>query len=71
MLRARAGTAAVLIPYTMYAATGAIGGCGGIGTGLRLCVDGEAALWFAGDDLPDGHAAMQLQVVMGVGFDVL
>lgn len=62
------GGAALVAPYTLYGATAAIGACKPL-RGLALCGDLELTAYLAGNDLAEGRAVTQFQLVGAVRFD--
>jgi len=65
------GGSYVVAPYTLWGATASTGLCFRAAHGVALCGDVQLTAFVAGDDLPDGMAATQVQGVLGVVFDAL
>jgi len=68
-LRLRGGAVYFFAPYTLFGATASGGGCHRMGKTLRACADVALTEYFAGTDLVQGHAATQVQLVLGMVFD--
>ncbi len=67
-VRASLGLIAILTPVTALGPVATAGYCSV--RGLRFCLDVEASAFVVGDDLPERKIAAQLQLVLGVGFDL-
>lgn len=65
------GGSYVVAPYALWGATASTGLCFHAAHGVALCGDVQLTAFIAGDDLPDGVAATQIQGVLGVVFDAL
>jgi len=68
-MRLRGGAVYFFAPYTLFGATASGGGCHRMGKTLRACADVALTEYFAGTDLVQGHAATQVQLVLGMVFD--
>ena len=68
-MRLRGGAVYFFAPYTLFGATVSGGGCHRMGKTTRICGDLELTEYFAGTDLVPGHAATQVQLVIGMVFD--
>lgn len=68
LLRATVGVWAIVTPVIAIGPSIAIGRCRP--GAVRVCLDVEATVFVIGDDLPDRSIAAQLQLVIGVGFDL-
>lgn len=65
------GGVVMVAPYTLWGASASIGLCGHVVHATALCVDLQLTAFLAGDDLPDGRAITQGQLVLGLVFDAL
>jgi hypothetical protein len=61
----------VVAPYTLWGATASTGACFHAVPAVALCGDVQLTAFVAGSDLPDGTAATQIQLVLGMVFDAL
>lgn len=61
----------LVAPYTLWGATASAGACFHTVRTVALCGDVQLTAFIAGSDLPDGAAATQAQLVLGVVFDAL
>jgi len=68
-MRLRGGGIYFFAPYTLFGATVSGGGCTHTGKTMRVCGDLALTEYFAGTDLVQGHAATQIQLVLGVVLD--
>jgi hypothetical protein len=68
-MRLRGGAVYFFAPYTLFGATVSGGGCHRMGATTRVCGDVQLTEYFAGTDLVQGHAATQVQLVLGMVFD--
>lgn len=68
-MRLRGGAVYFFAPYTLFGATASGGGCHHVGKTVRVCGDVQLTEYFAGTDLVQGHAATQVQLVLGMVFD--
>ncbi|MEO8549527.1 MAG: hypothetical protein ABI678_06125 [Kofleriaceae bacterium] len=68
-MRLRGGAVYFFAPYTLFGATASGGGCHHVAKAVRLCADVALTEYFAGTDLVQGHAATQIQLVLGMVFD--
>ena len=70
-LRASGAGVSLLVPYRLFGVSAGLGRCFGFARSVALCGDVEGTLYFAGNDLPDGRMAAQVQLLLGVAVDVL
>ena len=63
------GGLAIMTPVTAVGPTVSVGRCWR-SEAPQLCVDAEGVLFVAGGDLPERRIAAQIQIVVGVRFDV-
>ncbi|MEO6777340.1 MAG: hypothetical protein ABI467_30710 [Kofleriaceae bacterium] len=68
-MRLRGGAVYFFAPYTLFGATASGGGCHRMAKSMRACADLALTEYFAGTDLVQGHAATQVQLVLGMVFD--
>ncbi|HET9991980.1 MAG TPA: hypothetical protein VFQ65_25800 [Kofleriaceae bacterium] len=68
-MRLRGGAVYFFAPYTLFGATASGGGCHRVAKTMRACADVALTEYFAGTDLVQGHAATQVQLVLGMVFD--
>jgi hypothetical protein len=70
-LRIAGGMEALFVPRTLYGPLASVGTCLQVGGALGVCLDLDATLFIGGSDLPDERIAGQVQLVLGIAFDVL
>jgi len=70
-LRLSGGGTWMVAPYMLFGATASGGACMRWKPSIGLCGDVQLTAFFAGNDLADGRAVTQAQLVVGMVFDAL
>lgn len=68
-VRLAAGAIWAYAPHTKWGVSASGGMCKEKGA-LALCADLQLTNYFAGDAIDDGHTVTEVQLVLGIGFDL-
>lgn len=68
-IRLRGGGVYMFLPYTLFGVTASGGTCHHFSATVKGCADLALTEYVAGTDIVQGHAATQVQLVLGMVFD--
>ena len=69
--RLNGGVAAIIDPSTLYGVEVGAGKCFRAAKNPHMCIDLDATMFVAGDDLPGSRVLTQWQIVLGFPFDAM